>query len=213
MNTATIFNNPNVWVEVGKREFPQHPNFVSPDYNYMALEFKQDYGLPQETVPKEDKTIVGFLGTQPIGRETSALVSFVMGCINSGLESPLYQEIREKRGLSYYSVGFPCIIGRKFIPYFASSTTNDRATELIDVYQNFFSQDFASIITRERFDECFADMLIGEKKDKILPHIGVSRLILDEFNPYDALRNLTYDDAVAAGNKYLNANSFVVVQH
>ena len=198
------FAIPDILVEVGPQHdwhkffFPSTPPVRTP----TTLEFK-DGGITEELVPKEDKTIVGLLGKEPISKDVYAKVAFLLGCLNSGLGSPLHQEIREKRGLSYYSVGWPCLIGETFVPFFASSTTNDRAEELADVYREFFTGDMSRHVSRERFEICHADMLISEKKDKLLPHEGVSRLVINEINPYEALRNISYDELMAIGSNQI----------
>jgi len=215
---ADTFLIPDVFFEVGHKseetlaQLQANPN-CAPTYISAHMEYKDSYAIELESIPKEDKTVVGLIGSNPLGIEDYPVAAFICSCINCGLESPLYQEIREKRGLSYFSLAFANMIGRKFVPFFASSTTNDHADELAAVYTEFFSTDPSQHISIERFEICKAEFVISEKKDNLLPHSGVSSLILAEINPYTGIQSLTYEDMLAAYKRMFDINTLKSIRY
>lgn len=171
------------------------------------------YNLPIEYVPKEDKSIVGLVSKVPMNKADMAIGDFLCDCITSGLESPLYQEIREKRGLSYYSIGWSILVGDKFVQFFASSTTNDKVKELAEVYHNFFSARPEDTLSKERFETCKASMLIKEKKDRVLPHEGIHKLMLSDVNPYTDIHDLSYESALERYSVLFDVNKLQSVEY
>lgn len=211
---ADTFLRPDLIVEVGETNYPDLPNDDSFKFEDQdVLRFTEASGILEEAIPKQGKTIVGLIGKTPIPKDRSSEVGFLLGCLTKGLESPLYQEIREKRGLSYFSLAFACLVGSSFVPFFAASTSNDRAEELAGVYQDFFLSDISKHLTKERFDICYAELMIRERRDKILAHEGAARTVLADTNPYDVLRNISYERLIEIGNEVFSGKTLLEVQH
>jgi len=171
-----------------------------------------NYDLPQETIPKEGKTAVGLLGKTVIGDAERNKIKIVLSCINSGLESPLYQEIREKRGLSYFSYGFMEKLYNYNVLVFLSSTSNENSKELTKVYKEFFSGDLSRHITKDRFEDCYSEIIISKKKCERLPHEGVFHTVLSK-SPFEGIDEFTYEEALALLNKYFGFDNFVEIEY
>ena len=213
LNALDKYKNPNLVIQVGINTLKDEMFGKALEHTARELVFTEDSGVALENIPKDNKTIVGLLGRTPMDRKLISKMYFLIGCLNDGLESPMYQEIREKRGLSYFSAAMNRVIGKKFVPFFGASTTNERAQELRDVYTDIFSRDLCSFLDYERFEICLDELRIQERKDILLAHDGASRLLLSEENPYDALRNISYDEIIELGNTHLNINSFEPVSY
>lgn len=209
---AKKFMKPDLICEVGD-------SFVTPsEFNVSHLPQDRlvfgDYSdkIKLEDVPKEDKTIVGLLGKVPISGELASKLDFIMSCLTGGLESPLYQEIREKRGLSYYSIGWTLKVGNQVVPFFAASTTNDNVETLAAVYNNIFSNPLDQILTRERFDICHKNLMIKKKVAEILPHSGARATVLGDPNPFEGMDNFTYEEAIQLAESF-NMASMIPIQY
>jgi len=181
--------------------------------NHEVLFNEQGYPNPIDKVIKEDKTVVGLISKKVIGIDRVSKIDLIIGCINQGLESPLYQEIREKRGLSYYSYGYCEGYSKSFFPFFFSCTTNDRVDELKNVYVDFFSKDLKDIVSKERFEVCKQNKKIKEKMNRILFHDGINIIELSDYNPYEGISELSYDDAIELSSEYLNKDNLFLVSY
>ena len=195
---ATKFKVPERICEVGER-FLFDSRTVPKEEVSERLRFGH-YSLGLESVPKEDKTIVGLLGSTPLDGNDAAKYDLLMTCLTGGLESPLYTEIRGNRGLSYYSIGWTVKVGNQLVPFFAASTGVEQADELAGVYEEIFNKSFEDIVSKERFDTCKSSLLVSKKIAEILPHSGAKATILDDPNPFTGIDLFTYDEAVALGH-------------
>ena len=193
--------------------FPDHTAFVGsstpliigdfPTFDQVVHESKfaiGGYALSLEIVPKEDKTIVGLLGInslQTINPSHWSALNLVISCLTDGLESPLYQEIRDKRGLSYFSSGWLEILGTNCFPVFVASTTNEHTIELQEVYSDFFSGDVGRHISQDRFEDIKQDTLLTAKKSKILSWAGDGPKSLCSFTGFEGIDKLTYENVLS----------------
>ena len=206
---ATKFRVPSQIIQVGSTPYIPERTSGVPQYTPNSYSFTEDSGLPLESVPKEDKTVVGMISKTPIAAylgddySPTTRLSFIMDCLTGGLESPLYQEIREKRGLSYFSFGVADCLGDKTMSLFLASTTNDRAQELRDVYADFFSGNVSRHISEDRYNDCRDGLLIQKKISNILPHQGAGPRSMDEYSKYDGLDNFSFADCQALTNSTL----------
>lgn len=195
---AIKFRKPNQLVLVASSDFLPPVDFgtthSAPNFN-----FQEDSGLTLEPVPKEDKTVVGLLGIDTLKTyDLQELAAFDMtvDCLTADIESPLYQEIREKRGLSYFSAGMVQTMGDLSIPFFYSTTSNERGEELSDVYTEFFSGNPGRWITKDRFEDVKQGILIREKKNNILPHSGLGPKLLNSITGFEGISKVTHEDVL-----------------
>jgi len=205
------FINPDLLCQVGTKNILVEYNLP---YVAKANEIPSfgEYDLPQEIIPKEGKTAVGLLGKTVISDAERNRIRIVLSCLNSGLESPLYQEIREKRGLSYFSYGFMEKLYNYNVLVFLSSTSNENAKELNKVYKEFFSGDLSRHISKDRFEDCYSEIIISKKKCERLPHEGVFATILSK-SPFEGIDDFTYEEAINLLNKYFGFDNFVEIEY
>lgn len=167
-----------------------------------------NYVVPQEVVPKNSKTHVFLLGK--ILHDQISLnnkLQFICDCLNDGLESPLSQEIRDKRGLSYFSQCNTCELKQKSILSLGATTSNERTQELLDVYREFLTGDLTRHLTRERFNDCMQSHKIQEKKCKLLPHHWAFRCVLER-DPFTGVSDLSYEDALKLLVEHFDISKF-----
>ena len=226
LERAWNFTIPNIICQVGE-EFVKIEKYKSTGMGdgsvsddpilYAAVnppQIKFDtYSLELESVPKEDKTVVGMLGHTPTNVSDTQVMGFIINCINGGLESPLYDEIREKRGLSYYSAGEAIYVGERCLPLFFSSTTEDNVVTLEKVYDDFFDKDGKDVISQDRFNTCKKHYAIKQKMADILPHSGAKTTILGDLNPFDGVSEFTYDMVVDKYNSLMRLENYIPVKY
>jgi predicted Zn-dependent peptidase len=176
-----------------------------------TFSFTADSTLELEPIPRDKKTFVGMLGSSSFNLADAVKLRTIIECLTDGLESPLYQEIREKRGLSYFSSGFLSIFGANTIPVFYASTNNDRVKELQEVYQQFFS-DVSRYVTPQRFEACKTQSLIDKQKAELMPWTSAMDTVLAYVDPYAGLEDLTFDEAIEFSKK-LNLGSLEPVSY
>lgn len=194
---SRAFLHPDSIVLVASEDFVVDTSVTRIGYNMPhTFSFTEDSKLPLEIVPKEDKSVVGLLGISNLitqDKTEIAALDFAVDCITNGLESPLYQEIRDLRGLSYFSMGGVEEMGDTVIPMFMASTSLEREEELSDVYKDFFSGDPGRHITEDRFEDMKQAILIKERKSKILPFQGQGPSLLRSRTGFEGIDSLTYN--------------------
>lgn len=163
------FRTPNLVVYVG----PNGINFTGINYAETAgkimcpPEYREDRVVELEENPGVDRTFVNCFSNLICPREDSMALKIACRMLSSGLNSPLYQEIREKRGLSYYSIGDIERMGSVVVPMFCAATDKEKAAELIGVYDMVFG-DLEKYLTEERFNLCINFAKITKEKNTVL---------------------------------------------
>ena len=105
-----------------------------------------------------------------------APVQMIAQMLSSGLNSPLYQEIREKRGLVYFIQNWidrTGSIGRNFI---ASLTTEENVEKFKEALYEVLD-DPKKHLTEKRFNVIKNKLLISYKKNNINLHSNVNKYI------------------------------------
>jgi len=197
------FQHPNKICEVlyssDRVRVPNGMEFTSNNYP-NKIEFGE-YEIELEKVPKEDQTVTMMLSKETFQVNLAAKLDLIASCIGNGMESPLFQELREKRGLVYSLFAFPYVIGDSVIPLVGTQSSNEKAQEVNDVLRDFFGKEMSKHITPERFSICKGAVVSKEKRSKILPHSGVTELYLSDYNPFDGIDAFTYEEAIELANK------------
>jgi len=163
------FRKPNLIVYVG----PTGINFTGisfatePGKVMSPPVFREDREIELETNPGVDRTFLNCFSNMVCAKEDSMALKIACRMLSSGLNSPLYQEIREKRGLSYYSMGDIERMGSVVVPIFCASTDTKRAGELVSVYDMVFG-DLDRYLTEERFNLCMNFAKITKEKNTVL---------------------------------------------
>lgn len=217
LDRAKKFITPSIICQVGGYFVPIPVTMKSTSDFTSVVNKKQvtfgSYDLNQEVVPKDGKTIVGLLGKNPISIDKVQMMLFIISCINTGLGAPLYTEIREKRGLSYYSSGDALYVGDQCFPLFFSSTSAEEVTKLEDVYNAFFSLDGNQVISRDRFNTCKKFYAVKEKMAQILPSSGAMTTILSGINPFTGVDSFTYDTVIENYNLFMKLDNYILVKY
>jgi len=135
-----------------------------------------------------------------------APVQMISSMLSSGLNSPLYQEIREKKGLVYYIQNWIDRSGSVGRSFFASLTTEDNVEPfkkaLIEVLN-----DPDKYLTEKRFNVIKNKLIIGYKKNNINAHANVNKYIQpEEWVLENRIDNITLKECMKVYDLYFNPN-------
>jgi predicted Zn-dependent peptidase len=200
-----------------KFRVPSRMVLVSKDtkqlYNgeFRPVSFNQDisvgqYSTPIQPVKRDSKTSVLGIFPNGISFEKRFELDILLSCLNDGLEAPLFQEIREKRGLSYFSWTFDVSIGTYLTSVVGACTVNERSNELIEVYQSFFA-DVHKHLSQERFDIIKQKFLLEMKKQEILRYGNCQKEITNGRSGMDVadVMKLNFKDVADLADEHLRS--------
>lgn len=199
---AEFFRIPSKIVQSGMNKKLEY------DYDFILRDsvdyvFVQESTLPIDSVPVEDKTVISMVSTKVIPKDKLVLGYLVTYCLGNGLESPLYQEIRDKRGLSYNIACQQCTTANSGFVYVTMSTTHDHVEESKTVLGDFFGGDIGRHISEQRLLECQQSLDIRSKKADILIHEGITRTTIDDYDECGCL-GYTIQDVRDFANEFLH---------
>lgn len=140
---------------------------------------------------------------------TSYYGDFISRMFTSGLKSPMYQEIREKRGLSYFVGGEMLDMGSNFCNLFYTTTSKDKVDAVKETILNVLNNP-TTYLTVERFNILKNNLYIKnilkaqDNTEEVDRYFDSSRKNLV---CRDNLDVLNYSDMIEYYNTYLHPNT------
>ncbi|NPV13098.1 MAG: insulinase family protein [Ignavibacteria bacterium] len=142
--------------------------------------------------------------------EDFAYIDFICNMLGMGLKSPLYQEIREKRGLVYYINCYIDRITNNSGIINITSETSDENVEEIEKITAFVLGNPEKFMTQERFDIVKQSLEIKFKKNEINRYNNVGKYIIPrEWQVEPILKDITFDKVMSVYNKYFDFSKFI----
>jgi predicted Zn-dependent peptidase len=159
----------------------------------------------EESPEFNDKLCV--LYEQEIEEEDFPYVSFLTSMMSDGLKSPLYQEVREKRGLSYSVSNSIMAIGDKLVNYIFVPTGRDKEEELEEAIKQVL--DNPSVITEERFDIVKTSSMIKIEDGEIDRYKNIGDVLNPRIKNYkELIPKIELDKVLEVYNKYYSLDKF-----
>lgn len=199
------YKHPNKIINVSKTfEFTTDIKFADFDEKLnksITMDINNKNYIYQKSNEFKDKTSIIYLSD--IIHENFAAIKFACAMLGSGLKSPLYTEIREKRGLVYY---IRCNINdlndKHGIININAITSNKNKEEFINTLDDVLSHP-EKFLTEARFNVIKNKYIIQYKKNRINRYGSIDAYITDpEWNLEQYVEMLTLDDIKAVYNKY-----------
>jgi len=169
------FDNPSKIINVSpKTKFNYDVDFVDRQidktikfgpYNDAILEKMNNFG---------DKA--SLIMVAPIAEVNFNYISFINAMLSSGLSSPLYTEVREKRGLAYYIACGQSRMNKQGITTITTKTGSKNVEQVYDVVRSVLKNP-DKYLTKERFNTIKESCIIKLKKDKINRYANVDNWI------------------------------------
>ncbi len=188
-------------------------------YNNRAIDFVdrqivKNLEFGNHNVPLElgnefkDKTSIVILS--PIIEEDFAYVHFINAMLSLGLKSPLYQEIREKRGLVYYVHCYQSRMNQQGISTIATQTSNRNFNQVVDSVETIIKNP-GKYLTKDRFNLVRDYYKVRQQKDEILRYKNVNQWINpDGWSVYDILDEVNIKKVREVYDKYFNFDNFYI---
>jgi len=184
----------NNTIEFAERKIEKVTKFG--DYN-NTLELNNEF---------KDKTSIAILS--PIIEEDFAYVHFINAMLSLGLKSPLYQEIREKKGLVYYVHCYQSRMNNQGINTISTLTSNKNFDEVLEATKLVINNPDKYLI-KERFDLVKDYYKVRKQKDEILRYKNVNQWINPEgWSVYDILDKVNLKKIREVYDKYYDFDKF-----
>ena len=203
------YANPSKIINVSKGK-PYKNNEI--DFVERNIEKKVSFG--EHKGPFElgnefkDKTSLVMLS--PVIDEDFAYVHFINAMLSLGLKSPLYQEIREKRGLVYYVHCHQSRINQQGLNMIATQTSNKNFNACIEAIREVLDNP-KKHLTKERFDIVKDYYKVRMQKDEILRYKNVNQYINPEgWSVYDIIDTVDFKKVKKVYEKYYKFENFYV---
>ena len=199
------FSKPTMIINVSKNsEFTGYDDFAKNE----KLVFKKspDDKLVIENIAKFDKASI--MGSQVV-EDDFATITFINNMLCGSLKSPLIDEIREKRGLTYgVSADIDCIADKLGFLILGMVTDVDKVDESLKTFKLVLDNP-DKYLTKERFDITKEACIIRFKKKNINLYNNVNKFILPkEWNLEDNIDKITFDEVKKVYNKYFTYDKF-----
>ena len=145
----------------------------------------------------------GIIGYVKVDKDFN-YISYVLDMLGSSLLSPFFDEIREKRGLTYgVNTGIERISDVQGIVYTSLITTPDNVEEVKEVYKMILS-DGDKYLTQERFDIIKDNYLVRQKKNEIERYKKIEKYIIPlDWQVGEIIESLTFEKTKEIFNTYL----------
>lgn len=156
----------------------------------------------------KDKTSIAILSE--IIEEDFAYVHFINAMLSLGLKSPLYQEIREKRGLVYYVHCYQSRVNNQGLNTISTQTSNKNYNAVVESVKEVITNP-DKYLTKERFDLVKDYYKVRMAKDEILRYKNVNQYINPEgWSVYEILDKVNMKKIKEVYKKYYNFDKFYV---
>jgi predicted Zn-dependent peptidase len=186
----------NNTIDFAKRDITKKLEFGEND---VPLELSNEF---------KDKTSIVILS--PVIEEDFAYVHFINSMLSLGLKSPLYQEIREKRGLVYYVHCYQSRVNNQGINTISTQTSNKNYNDVVNAVKEVITNP-GKYLTKERFDLVKDYYKVRMTKDEILRYKNVNQWINpDGWSVYDILDKVNMKKIKEVYKKYYNFDNFYV---
>jgi len=168
---------------------------------------------PKGTVPLElindFKNKQSIINLSNVATQDFPLISYTCSMLGSGLNSPLYQEVREKSGLAYY---VQCINQKlnhtSSVVTILTETSNENVEQVQDEISKVLKNK-EKYLTQDRFEIIKDNFLVKLKKNDILRHTSVNKYIEPEsWNMENLIHKITLNDIYETMDKYFVWNNF-----
>jgi predicted Zn-dependent peptidase len=203
------YARPSKIINVSKNK-PYKNNEI--DFAERTIDKKITFG--EHKVPFElgnefkDKTSLVMLS--PVIDEDFAYVHFINAMLSLGLKSPLYQEIREKRGLVYYVHCYQSRMNQQGLNMIATQTSNKNFNACIEAIKEVIENP-KKYLTKDRFDLVKDYYKVRMQKDEILRYKNVNQYINPEgWSVYDIIDTVDFKKVKKVYDKYYKFENFYI---
>ena len=154
----------------------------------------------------KDKTSI--ILSSPVIEDDFAYVDFINAMLSLGLASPLYQEIREKKGMAYYVSCYQSRVDKSGVVNISTLTLNKNAEDVVKTVKDILDNP-DKYLTQNRLELVKDYLTVKKRKEEIFRHSNVSDWIKPEgWSVYEILEDITLDKIKEVYKKYYNFEDY-----
>ena len=166
-----------------------------------------DYDAPLE-LNNDFKGKCSIAMLSPVIDEDFGYVNYINSMLSVGLKSPLYQEVREKRGLVYSIHCYLSRVNKQSVNTIATQTSDKNFDTLVGVVGDVINSP-DKYLTKERFDIINDFYKVRKVKKEILRYGSVNEWIDPKgWSVYDILDTVNYDKIREVYDNHFNFDNF-----
>ena len=201
------FKQPSNIIEVGRKK----TDFSYIEYNDVPISNKRikfgKYYNKEELLPITDtnSTIV-ITAKKCISKKDYPIMRILNDILSDGLNSPLYQELREKRGLIYCIFPFNIKSVNDTIFTYVVMTTKENVDNVIGLITDILT-NLDKFITPQRFNDIINNNIISLEEKKIFRYeypLSLNKNLPTLFKNKKQFKKITIDNIISVGKKYFN---------
>ena len=180
------------------------------DFNTPKNTKKYEMGeYPVEIERSTDyKGKVSLMLTSDIINEDFNKIKFVNHMFTRGLQSPFYQEIREKRGLVYYVGSHISRLNEQGVNVLYTMSSEENIDKITNIMKEILN-NYDKFLTKERFNVTKESLSIELEKSEIRREDNVNRWIDPSgWSIYDTISDITYDEVMNICEKHFNFDNY-----
>ena len=202
------YEKPKKIINVSKKDY-KNPTLDFADRTIIKNTVYGKHNVPFELNNEwKDKTSIVILS--PVVNEDFAYVNFINSMLSLGLKSPLYQEVREKRGLAYYVHCHQSRMNNEGLNSISTQTSNRNFNAVVDAVEGVIKNP-KKFLTKDRFELVRDFYKIRQKKDEILRYKNVNQFINPKgWSVYDILDQVNLKKILEVYEKYYNFDDFYI---
>jgi predicted Zn-dependent peptidase len=203
------YQNPSKIINVSK-----HKDFKNNLIDFKERNLDKEYKIGnydnELELNNDFKDKSSILMLSDMSDKDNAYIHFINSMLSLGLSSPLYQEIREKRGLAYYVHCMQTRKNKQGQTLIATQTLNKNADTVIDVIKQVLN-DKDKFLNKERLELVKEYYTVKKRKEEIYRHSNVRDWINPEgWSVYDILEDVNLDKLEEVYKNNFNVDSFYV---
>ena len=202
------YKNPDCIVNISKDYVYSNDSLEFTDRsNTMKVDWKKDETIEIEK-PIESENTIEVIYDQTIDNEDIPHIKIINSMLTSGLNSPFYQEIREKRALCYGIGNYVVELGNTNILMINVMTSPENVPELEEGL-NEILENKEKYLTTARLEVIKNGTLISKEKNEINAHASINDVLDSSVNKlYEVIETVTLEDIYTVYDKYFSLDKF-----
>lgn len=206
----TQYQNPDQIINVSKSFILEKDLKFENRIDTLKSEWVENLEAPLEKSEEYPNSLVLYY-YQQIQEKDISIMKIIGSMLGTGLNSPLYQEIREKRGLCY-GVGTSVAKLGKMPLIITYIMTSPEKMEIVNTTLNEVFINKEIHMTSERLETIRKSQIISKKKSLINRHENISDILdssVDELN--NIIEKVSLEEIMSVYNEYFDLNRFTMV--
>jgi predicted Zn-dependent peptidase len=153
---------------------------------------------------------VSLIMVSKLATEDFAYINFINTMLSSGLSSPLYSEVREKRGLVYHINCSQSRLNKQGVTMIMTESSDKNVELVFDTIENILNNP-NKFLSKKRFEMIKKSYLIRYQKDRINRFQNVNHWINPpEWSVKNIIKTISYDKLIDVYERHFKYSDFYI---